>query len=524
MTPAPSRSDLVRTLDERFDVLVIGGGATGVGAALDAASRGYRTALVEASDFAKATSSRSTKLVHGGVRYLQSGDIGLVREALHERGNMRANAPHLVDELAFVLPLYAWYEGPYYFAGLKAYDLLAGNANFAPSAYLGKAATLQRTPDVKRAALAGSIRYFDGQFDDARLALAIARTAIDKGATVLNYVRATRFLYESERCIGAAVRDEETGEEREVRAAVVVNATGIFVDELRRMDDASALPLLTHSRGSHVVFSKQVFSGDDALIVPRTSDGRVLFAVPWHGHVVVGTTDIPVSSAELDVAPTSEEIDFIIGQFNRYLEKPVRRADALAAFAGLRPLVSGAGASTAKLSREHLVDVSRSGIVTITGGKWTTYRKMAQDAIDIAAREGKLAAAPCVTADLPVHGSPGTKNPTPEDAPYAAYGTDRDALLALERAEPSLAERLDPRLPYTGAVVVYAARAEHARTVDDVLARRTRALFTDVAAARASAPLVAQLLARELGRDDEWRRDQCAAFGAIAREDAAAFA
>jgi len=524
VTPSPTRAELVRRLDERFDVLVIGGGATGVGASLDAATRGYRTALVEASDFAKATSSRSTKLVHGGVRYLQNGDIGLVREALHERANMRANAPHLVDELAFVLPLYAWYEGPYYFAGLKAYDLLAGKANFAPSTYLGRAATLQRTPAIKRAALAGCIRYFDGQFDDARLALAIARTAIHKGATVLNYVRATRFLYDGERCIGATVRDEETGTERDVRATVVVNATGIFVDELRRMDDAGSLPLLTHSRGSHIVFSRDVFGGDDALIVPRTSDGRVLFAVPWHGHVVVGTTDIPVDGAELDVAPTSEEIDFIIAQFNRYLEKPVRRADALAAFAGLRPLVSGAGASTAKLSREHLVDVSRSGVVTITGGKWTTYRKMAEDTIDVAAREGKLAASPCVTADLPVHGSPGTNSGTPKDARYAAYGTDRDALLALEREQPSLAEPLDPRLPYTGAEVVHAARAEYARTVDDVLARRTRALFTDVAAARASAPLVAQLLARELGRDDEWQRDQCAAFGAIAREDAAAFA
>jgi glycerol-3-phosphate dehydrogenase len=514
----------LRRLDERYDVLVIGGGATGVGAALDAAARGYRTALVEASDFAKGTSSRSTKLVHGGVRYLQNGDIGLVREALHERANMRANAPHLVDELAFVLPLYAWYEGPYYFVGLKAYDLLAGKANFAPSAYLGRAATLLRTPDLKRAALAGSIRYFDGQFDDARLALAIARTAIDKGATILNYIRATRFLYEGERCIGAMARDEETGAEHEVRAAVVVNATGIFVDELRRMDDASSLPLLAHSRGSHIVFSKDVFGGDDALIVPRTSDGRVLFAVPWQGHVVVGTTDIPVDRSELDVAPTSEEIDFIIGQFNRYLEKPVRRSDALAAFAGLRPLVSGAGASTANLSREHLVDVSRSGVVTITGGKWTTYRKMAEDAIDIAAREGQLAAAPCVTADLPVHGSPGTNGGTLRDARYAAYGTDRDALLALEREEPSLAERLDPRLPYTGADVVYAARAEYARTVDDVLARRTRALFTDVAAARASAPRVAQLLARELGHDDAWQSEQCGAFGAIAREDAAAFA
>jgi glycerol-3-phosphate dehydrogenase len=526
-----SRDDLLGTLNEPFDVLVIGGGATGLGCALDAVARGYRTALVEASDFAKATSSRSTKLVHGGVRYLQNGDIGLVREALHERANLRANAPHLVDELGFVLPFYAWWEGPYYFAGLKAYDALAGSANFHPSRYLGRAKTLERTPDIKRAGLNGSIRYFDGQFDDARLALALARTALDRGATVLNYVRAARFLYEkydaqdprAGRCIGAAVRDEETGAEFEIRAKVTINATGIFVDELRKRDDPDALPLLAHSRGSHLVFPKDVFRGDDALLVPRTFDGRVLFAVPWHGHVVVGTTDIPVDVAELDVAPTSDEIDFILAQFNAYLERPVRRSDALAAFAGLRPLVSGPGASTAKLSREHLVDVSASGLVTVTGGKWTTYRKMAEDTIDVAAREGKLAPAPSITARLALHGSPGT-SAHPSDADYASYGTDRAELLALERAEPELRERLDSRLPYTKAEVVYAARAEYARTVDDVLARRTRSLFLDLAASRAAAPAVAALLARELGRDEHWEAAQCTTFDATVEQDALAFA
>jgi glycerol-3-phosphate dehydrogenase len=517
------REDLLATLGERYDVLVIGGGATGLGAALDAVARGYRTALVEASDFAKATSSRSTKLVHGGVRYLQNGDVGLVREALAERANLRANAPHLVDELAFILPLYHWYEAPYYFAGLKAYDVLAGAANFHPSAYLGRTATLARTPDLRASDLVGSIRYYDGIFDDARLALAIARTALDRGATVLNYVRATSFMYANGRCTGARVRDEETGAEYEIAARVVVNATGIFVDELRRLDDAAALPLLAHSRGSHLVFAKSVFRGDDALLVPRTSDGRVLFAVPWHGHVIVGTTDIPVDVAELDVVPTDAEIDFIVEQVNAYLARPVRRSDALAAFAGLRPLVSGPGASTAKLSREHLVDVSASGIVTVTGGKWTTYRKMAEDTIDVAARHAKLTPSPSVTARLALHGSPGLAG-RPSDENYAAYGTDADAVRALERAEPALAEPLHPRLPYTKAEVVFAARHEYARTVDDVLARRTRALFIDTAAARDAAPVVGELLARELERGAAWEADQRAAFETIASADAAAFA
>jgi glycerol-3-phosphate dehydrogenase len=515
-----ARDQLVGQLDGEFDVLVIGGGATGLGTAVDAVTRGYRTALVESSDFAKATSSRSTKLVHGGVRYLEKGDIGLVREALHERANLRRNAPHLVDAQAFILPLYRRLAGPYYFAGLKAYDVLAGKSGFPGSTYLGRAATLGHIPELRRLGLHGSIRYYDGQFDDARLALALARTALDHGAIVVNYVRAIRFVRNADHVVGAVVRDEETGREYEVRAKVVVNATGIFVDELRKLDDPACVPVLSHSRGSHVVFARDVFGSTDALLVPKTADGRVLFAVPWHGHVVVGTTDIPVTATELDVAPTRAEVDFIIAEFNKYLERPVTRKDALAAFAGLRPLVSGKAATTAKLSREHLIDVSRSGVVTITGGKWTTYRKMAADTVDAAAAWAGLPAAACRTADLPLHGSPGSAA-HPGDANYAAYGSDREHLLALERADLRLSQLLDSRLPYTRAEVVYAARSEMARTVDDVLARRTRALFLDVAATRASAGDVATLLAAELGRDAAWRSKQLAAFEKIVALDAA---
>jgi glycerol-3-phosphate dehydrogenase len=515
------RDDLVGQLNGAFDVLIVGGGATGLGAAVDAVARGYRTALVEASDFAKSTSSRSTKLVHGGVRYLEKGDIGLVREALHERANLLLNAPHLVDRLGFVLPLYRFRDAPYYFAGLKAYDVLAGKSAFPSSVYLSRRATLERAPDLRAAHLRGSIKYFDGSFDDARLALALARTALDRGATVVNYVRAQRFLYAGGRAAGAVVRDEETGLDYEVRAKVVINATGIFVDELRKLDDPSAVPVLAHSRGSHIVFAREVFRGGDALLVPKTKDGRVLFAVPWQDHVVIGTTDIPVADPALDVWPTNDEIDFIIAEVNNYLQRPVTRGDALAAFAGLRPLVSGKATTTAKLSREHFIEVSRSGVVTITGGKWTTYRKMAADAVDTAATSAGLAAAPCPTARLALHGSPAPGTFAP-DVAYARYGRDRDELLALEASDLTLAERLDRRLPFTRAQVVYAARSELARTVDDVLARRTRALFLNAEASRASANQVASLLAAELGRDDAWRRRQLAEFANIADEAAPA--
>ncbi len=516
------REEQIGRLTGTYDVLVIGGGATGLGTALDAAARGYSTALVEASDFAKATSSRSTKLVHGGVRYLQNGDVGLVKEALRERTRLRDNAPHLVGELEFILPIYKWFEGPYYLAGLKAYDLLAGRSGFTPSGAIGRSETLAKMPGLNAAHLLGGIHYADGQFDDARLALALARSAVDTGATVVNYARAVRIIYDRGRASGAVVRDLETGVEHEVRAKVVVNATGIFVDEIRRQDDSQAKLLLEHSRGAHVVFAKDVFPGSDALIVPKTDDGRVLFIIPWHGHVVIGTTDIPVTGAALDPAPTRAEIDYMIEHANRYLARPVKRSDALSAFAGLRPLVNrDAASSTAKLSREHLVDVSVTGIVTITGGKWTTYRKMAEDTVDRAALEGGLAKTKSVTAEMPLHGSP-SHGDYPRDGEYALYGTDAPGLRALEAAMPGLGTPIDAALPYTRAQVVFAARHEMARTVDDVLSRRTRAAFLDAAASQRAAADVAAILATELGRDEAWRDEQTASFDALLASDVAA--
>jgi glycerol-3-phosphate dehydrogenase len=508
-------------LSEPFDVLVIGGGATGLGCAVDAASRGYRTALVEAGDFAGATSSRSTKILHGGVRYLEQGDVKLVREALHERVNVLRNASHLSRALGFLCPFYKWFEAPYYFAGLKAYDVLAGSASLGASRYLGRFETVRRLPNLRGTGLHGGILYFDGLFDDARLALALARTAVDCGAAVVNYARAVRLLRDGSRVAGALVRDQESGVEREVRARVVVNATGIFTDDIRELEDSSAPPLMKLSRGSHLVFPRELFPGDDALLVPKTEDGRVLFAIPWHEHVVVGTTDIEARAPELDPQPTRAEIDFIVAQFNRYLARKVARHQAVAAFAGLRPLVSGPAASTAKLSREHYVGVSAGSMVTVAGGKWTTYRKMAEDAIDVAAKTAGLEPHACVTPSLALHGNPTPGEPDGADA-YAIYGTDAARIRAIEAADPTLAQALQPGFAHTRAAVLFAAREEMARTVDDVLSRRTRMLFLDAAGARRAAPEVAALLARELGRDGAWVDAQVRAFDGIIDGDNAA--
>lgn len=486
---------LARLANETFDVLVIGGGATGLGTAVDAAARGYRTALIEAGDFAAATSSRSTKLIHGGVRYLQQGDIGLVREALHERTLLRRNAPHLVHELAFVVPAYRWTELPYYAAGLVAYDALAGRSGFPRSRVTSSRAAHALIPGLQSDGLRGAVVYHDAQFDDARLALTLARTAVDRGAAVANYVRATGFLYDGDRVGGVRALDRESGATFPVRARTVVNAAGIFVDAVRALDASPAAPLLTHSRGSHIVVASSAL-GDAraALLVPRTADGRVLFAVPWHGRVVIGTTDVAAERAEPDPQPAEDEIAYLLATVNRYLRTPLARGDVLAAWAGLRPLVRRRPVATARQSREHLIDVSPSGLVSVAGGKWTTYRRMAQDAVDAAVRSGGLTPALSPTALMPLHGATGRHAGDPA---LRAYGTDADAVRRIAEADPSLRAPLHPGLPYTGAHVVYAIRHEMARTVEDVLARRTRARALDAAAAAACEPAIVALLARE---------------------------
>lgn len=472
---------LERLRGEQFDVLVIGGGATGLGAALDAAARGYRTALVEASDFAKATSSRSTKLIHGGVRYLRQGNIALVREALLERARLHRNAPELVRELPFIVPAYGFFELAYYSAGLKAYDVLAGESPFARSRMLSPRTARAQIPALNLERMRAAIMYADAQFDDARLALGLARTACDRGAAIANYVRADAFVARSGRLCGAVAVDLESGDRFTIPARAVINATGIFADELRRIDDPQAQRLLTFSRGSHIVLpSSTLGEASTALLVPRTSDGRVLFAIPWHGHTLVGTTEIAAEAAELEPRATDAEIGYLISTLSRYLQRPVAESDVLSAWAGLRPLVNRRAAGTAELSREHVVEVSRTGLVTITGGKWTTYRKMAQDAVDAAARQAQLPRVPCPTADL-----------------------------RLECYETSLLMSLQQR-------VEFAVKEEMARTVEDVLARRTRALFLDAKAARDQAASVAAMLARQLGRDRMWEMEQVREFNALA--------
>ena len=504
------------SLADEFEVLVIGGGATGLGIAVDAASRGFRTALVDAGDFAQATSSRSTKLVHGGVRYLASGQIHLVYEALHERAVMMRNAPHLVHPQAFLLPTYTHWELPYYGAGLLAYDLLSGRSTMGPTRLLGRRASVEQIPNLQAEKLSGSVLYHDGQFNDARLALALARTAQDHGATVLNYARCVAFLRDGQRISGARVQDLETGREYEVRARVIFNATGIFTDELRRMGDASTAPLLTVSRGTHLVVAASVLGGSAGIMVPKTKDGRVIFAIPWQGKVVVGTTDLPAPTPLMEPGHDADEIDFLLETVNPYLTRRIDRGEILSVFSGLRPLVTGAASKTSKISREHHIDVSAQGIITVAGGKWTTYRRMAEDALAFAEKQGTLERRPCRTATLALHGASTKPN---ADAALREYGSDVGAIEQLKADDPALGRRLDPELPYSVAQVLYGVRQEMARTVEDVLSRRTRALLLDEKAALRAAPQVAALLRVELGRDEGWAGAQVRDFAALCAKD-----
>ncbi|MEN9800187.1 MAG: hypothetical protein RL653_3884 [Pseudomonadota bacterium] len=512
------RASHLSRLSEPFDLLVIGGGATGLGTAVDAASRGLRVALVEARDFAQGTSSRSTKLVHGGVRYLAQGNLGLVKEALRERGRLRRNAPHLVGDLEFIVPAYSWWNGPYYGMGLKLYDVLAGRYKLGKTQVLSRAQVLERIPTLEPEGLRGGVRYYDGQFDDARLAVTLALTAADKGAVVLNHAPVVGLLKEQDRVVGARVKDAETGVEHEVRARVVVNATGVFSDAVRKMDDPQAASAIAPSQGVHLVLPADFLPGQHALMVPRTDDGRVLFVVPWHGRALVGTTDTPVEGVSVEPRPLEEEIQFLLVHAARYLTRDPSRGDVLAVYTGLRPLVRPPkdGAATRAISRDHTLLVSGSGLITVVGGKWTTYRKMGEDAVNLATKVGGLELRPCVTAELPLHGAPPepaalSTTGTPS-ASLASYGTDAAAIRALAEGDESLAVPLHPRLPYLAAEVVWAAREEMARTVEDVLDRRTRALVLDARAAWEAAPRVAALLARELGRDEHWVQAQLQAF------------
>lgn len=499
-----------------WDFVIIGGGATGVGVAVDAASRGYRTLLLEQSDFGKGTSSRSTKLVHGGVRYLEQGNISLVMEALKERGLLRQNAPHLVHDLAFVVPSYAWWEAPFYGLGLKLYQALSGKYGFGKSQLLSKKETLHRLPNIQTEGLRGGVVYYDGQFDDTRLLINMVTTAAEQGATLLNYAKVTSLTRNKEGWIdGVVATDLESGKALRARAKVVINATGAFCDGVREFAEPKAKPMIAPSQGAHLVFDRSFLPGDTAIMVPHTSDGRVMFAIPWHGHTLVGTTDSPIAHPSLEPVPMEKEIEFILSTAALYLHKKPARADILSAFAGIRPLVkAGDGSNTAALSRDHTIHIDQNGLLTITGGKWTTYRNMAEDCVNQAATLGHLAEKPCVTRDLPIHGH---HTKAARFGSLAVYGSDAPAIQQLIRTDNALGKPLHAALPYCAAEAIWAVRAEMACTIEDVLARRTRALFLNARAAIAMAPRVAELMAKELGRDAPWQAKQVEAFQQLAR-------
>jgi glycerol-3-phosphate dehydrogenase len=501
-----------------WDMVVIGGGATGVGVAVDAASRGLEVLLLEAKDFGKGTSSRSTKLIHGGVRYLEQGNIALVMEALKERGLLRQNAPHLVHDLAFIVPNYSWWEAPFYGIGMKVYDLLAGRYGFGRSRILSSQETIEKLPNLQTEGLRGGVIYYDGQFDDTRLLIHMAATAADHGATLLNYAPVVEITKDDAGFVdGVVFRDEESSTLINAKARVVINAAGIFADQVRSMTDAEAKKMIAPSQGIHLVFERSFLRADAAIMVPHTSDGRVLFAIPWHDHTVVGTTDTPIEQPSYEPLPFEEEIEFILDTAAQFLSRPPTRKDILSVYVGIRPLVKlqedkaqeDSPQKTSALSRDHTIHIDNAGLITIVGGKWTTYRHMAEDCVNHAITLASLPDTPCVTRNLKLHGY----HETPDDlGPLWFYGSDAVAVRAIASNDLKLLEPMHPDLTYCEAEVIWAVRCEMARTVEDVLARRTRALFLNAGAAIELAPRIAAIMARELHQDQQWIDTQLGDF------------
>lgn len=500
-----------------WDIIIIGGGATGLGCAVDAASRGFKTLLLEQVDFAKGTSSRSTKLVHGGVRYLQQGDVSLVLEALKERGLMFKNAPHLVTNQSFVIPTYDWWGGPFYTVGLKVYDLMAGKLGLGPSKHLSREDAVLALPTVEQEGLKGGVIYQDGQFDDSRMAISLALTAVDYGATVVNYCKVVNLLKEGELINGVVVVDQETGETFSINSKIVINATGVFTDEIVQMDEPGKKDMITTSQGIHIVLNKEFLPGSHAIMVPHTSDGRVLFAVPWHNHVIVGTTDTLLETRSLEPVALDSEIEFVLNTAGKYLLKRPERTDILSVFAGLRPLAKpdDEKKATREISRGHKIIVSVSGLITIVGGKWTTYRKMAEDAIDKAIILGGLSERECITFHLPIHGY--RMDIDAYKDPLAPYGLDKEKVMEIANEEKRWKGWLSEKLQIHKSQIAWAVRQEWARTVEDVLARRTRALFLDARESIRIAPEVAALMAKELGQGRKWIREQIELYNALAK-------
>jgi glycerol-3-phosphate dehydrogenase len=511
------REDLVAQIQSEetvWDLIVIGGGASGIGAALDSAARGYKTLLLEQFDFTVGTSSRSTKLVHGGVRYLAQGDVGLVLEALRERGLLLQNAPHLSRNQKFLIPSYTWWYKPFYTIGLTMYDLLAGKLSLGRSKPFSKEKTMKALPTIKKEGLRGGIEYRDGQFDDARLGINLVQTTIEQGGVPINYMKVTDLLKENGKTSGVVVVDHYTSKEYKLKAKSVLNATGVFVDDILTMDKKEHENLVMASQGIHLVLDQEFLKSDTAIMIPSTSDGRVLFAVPWHNRVIVGTTDIPNPTSLIEPVATEEEVDFILETAARYLAKEPTRADVKSVFAGLRPLAAPKkDGKTKEISRSHKIITSESGLVTIIGGKWTTYREMGEEVVDKLVEVGGLEKKKCVTKHLKIHGY---KEGVDFNNPLYFYGSDIDLINDIIKEDSTMSESVSDEVQIIKAQVVLAVRNELAYHVIDVLARRTRALFLDAKESIRIAPIVAEIMAKEMGKDKAWEKSQVESFKGIA--------
>lgn len=507
-------NDLQRHAAGQWDLIVTGGGATGLGIALDAVTRGYKTLLLEQSDFSKGTSSRSTKLVHGGVRYLAQGDVFLVTEALHERGRMLKNAPHLTANQEFVIPVYTLWDVILYTVGLKFYDLLAGRLSMGKSCFINREKTLKRLPLLRPEGLKGGVVYHDGQFDDARMAVALAQAAVNHGATILNYFRVESLIKDgSGKITGVKAQDLVTRKSYDLFSGLVVNATGVFADEIHRMDDPDAPPSIRPSQGVHIVLDSSFLQSESAIMIPKTDDGRVLFAIPWYGRVVAGTTDTPLDTISLEPKALEEEVKFILDTAARYLTRPPGREDVLCIFAGLRPLAADPGnpMSTKEVSRRHKITLSRSGLLSIIGGKWTSYRRMAEETIDRAIKAGFLEKRKSITRNLKVISGPENDS----NDRLRIYGGKADEIRKMINGSPELRELIEPRLPYTKGEIVWICRNEMPVTLEDMLARRTRALFLDARASLSAADAVADIMVDESGYDMAWKEEQISEYNKL---------
>ncbi|MDC8002689.1 glycerol-3-phosphate dehydrogenase/oxidase [Aureisphaera galaxeae] len=514
-----TRSEFIQNLNETplWDIAIIGGGASGLGIAVDAASRGFKTVLFEKYDFAKGTSSKSTKLVHGGVRYLAQGNVKLVSEALEERGLLARNAQHLFKKQEFIIPNYKWWGGPFYTFGLKFYDVLAKRLSLGSSKWLKRETVIEALPTLMTENLSSGVSYFDGQFDDARLALNLAQTAVEHGATVLNYFPVSALNSTENATVDSiVVTDSETQEGYNIKAKVVINATGIFTDKILKMKDPTHKKTVIPSQGIHLMLERSFLDSDAALMIPKTSDGRVLFIIPWHDKVIAGTTDTLIKKPKIEPVPLQEEVDFILETINTFLTKKASRSDVLSVFSGLRPLAKPKKeeTNTKEVSRGHKIIVD-DNLVSIVGGKWTTYRKMAEDAIDTAIEHFDLPEVACLTKTIPIHGNTSDMIHAEHLKPY---GSDLEAYTSLESSDPLYQQPLHPRYPYTNGQVIWAVRHEMARTIEDFLSRRIRLLLLDARAAVTIAPKVAELMARELNQTPAWQEEQVSQFSALAEK------